>query len=223
MRIDLGLPVECADGPCGTLGDVVVNPVQGIGTHVVVEPHHDHHLARLVPIWAVDPQAGGMPVKLRCKRAELERYPDVEEIDLVTLDEWPPLQDEQWEVGVSRVLALPFYDSAGLDAGLYGAMPWSEGAYLSYDRIPAGEVELRARSPVAAVDGGTIGHVNGFVLDGDGRITHLVVERGRLWRRRQVTIPVGAVKHLRTDRVELELTGDEVAGLPSVPVHRHSP
>lgn len=192
-RIELGLAVECVDGPCGTVGDVVVDPVRRAVTLVVVEPHHDHHLARLGPIRAFDTRAGGTPVELRCTRAELERYPHVEEIDFVTLDEWPPLQDGHWEVGVSRVLALPFYDSAAVDAGLNAVMPWSEGAYLSYDRIPAGEVELRRRSPVAAVAGTTLGHVDGFVVDSEGSITHLLLERGHLWWRRQVPIPVGAV------------------------------
>ncbi len=59
-------------------------------------------------------------------------------------------------------------------------MPWSEGAYLSYDRILAGDVELRRRSPVATVDGRTLGDVDGFVVDASGRITHLLLERGHL-------------------------------------------
>jgi hypothetical protein len=100
-------------------------------------------------------------------------------------------------------------------------MPYSDGAYVTYDRIPLGEVELRRGSPVQAAGGKTVGRVGGAVLDGDGRISHLVLQRGHLWGRRELTIPVSAVKRLRTDEVDLQLTADDVAALPSVRLLRH--
>jgi sporulation protein YlmC with PRC-barrel domain len=216
----MGLDVECSDGVCGTVGDVVVSPRRRVVTHLVVEPDGNHDLARLVPIDAFDPGASATAVSLRCRRAELWRYPVVEESAYVTLGEWPVLRDAEWEVGVFKVLALPFDETFGLYESAR-AVPGSEGAYMAYDRIPAGDVELRRRSTVEASDGRTIGHVDGVIVGDDGRITHLVLERGHLWGRRDVTIPVAAVKQLRTDEVELGLTAEEVADLPSVPVHRH--
>jgi hypothetical protein len=45
-------------------------------------------------------------------------------------------------------------------------------------------------------------HVLGRV-DADSIITHLVLRRGPLWRRREVTIPIGSVSKLATDSVTL--------------------
>jgi hypothetical protein len=59
-----------------------------------------------------------------------------------------------------------------------------------------------------------LGHVDGFRVDGDDQITHVVLERGHLWGRREVTIPIGAVTRVNTDSVTVRLTKDEVAALP---------
>jgi hypothetical protein len=91
---------------------------------------------------------------------------------------------------------------------------------MTYDRIPAGEVELRRASAVAAVDGRLLGHLDGFVVEGDGHITDLVLERGHLWGRSRLTVPMAAVGQLRTDEVALELTRAAVASLEWAPVRR---
>jgi hypothetical protein len=36
VRIELGLTIECTDGPAGTLRDVVIDPVHRRLTHLVV-------------------------------------------------------------------------------------------------------------------------------------------------------------------------------------------
>ena len=60
----------------------------------------------------------------------------------------------------------------------------------------------------------------GSSSDDDDAITHFVLERGHLWGRREVTIPINAVAQVFTDAVTLTLTKDEVGELPSVRVHR---
>jgi hypothetical protein len=62
--------------------------------------------------------------------------------------------------------------------------------------------------------------VDGFLVDRDEHITHLVLERGHLWGRRDVTIPIGAVAKVETDDVTLSLTKDWVGSLPEVAVRR---
>jgi uncharacterized protein YrrD len=91
---------------------------------------------------------------------------------------------------------------------------------MAYDRVPKGEVEIRRASAVASVDGHDLGQVDGFVVDAEGQITHVVLERGHLWGRREVTIPIGAVATVATDAVTLSLSKEEVGSLPSVRVHR---
>jgi hypothetical protein len=90
---------------------------------------------------------------------------------------------------------------------------------LRYDRIPIGEVEIRRASSVTSADGHHLGHVDGFILDGE-QITHLVLEHGHLWGRREVVIPALAVARVETDEVVLTLSKDAVGALPSARVHR---
>jgi hypothetical protein len=91
---------------------------------------------------------------------------------------------------------------------------------MTYDRIPKGEVEIRRASEVRSRDGQRLGRVDGFLVDGDDQITHVVLERGHLWGRRDVTIPIGSATQVEMDSVTVSLTKDEVAALRAVPVHR---
>ena len=50
MRLQLGTQVCCTDEDFGELADIVIDPIERTVTHLVVQPHRQHHLARLVPI-----------------------------------------------------------------------------------------------------------------------------------------------------------------------------
>jgi hypothetical protein len=222
MRMELGLPVECSDGRGGRVRDLVVDPARRRLTHIVVERHA--HLSRLVPIEDVERTSAddGEALRLDCTVAEIERrYPEVEETALVRIGEWPTLDEDDWEVGVSTVLSAPFFDSDGFELTTTAAPAADDRLLMAYDRIPAHEVEMRRGSVVEAADETFLGHVDSFVVDDDGRITHLVLERGHLWRRRDVTIPITAVARLSTDKVRLSLSPDEVAALPAARGHGH--
>ena len=91
----------------------------------------------------------------------------------------------------------------------------------SFDRVPKGEVEVRRASVVISTDGHLLGEVDGFVVGADEHITHFVLERGHLWGRKEVTIPIGAVARVESDAVHVALSKDEVGALPAVRVGRH--
>ena len=91
---------------------------------------------------------------------------------------------------------------------------------VSYDRVPKGEVELRRKSAVISADGHGVGHVDGLVIDdAGGQLTHVVLEHGHLWGKREVTIPIADVEAVRTDEVVLGLTKDQVGALEHVKAH----
>jgi sporulation protein YlmC with PRC-barrel domain len=117
-----------------------------------------------------------------------------------------PAEDPDWEIGVSTVLAVPGYPSAGLDA----EMPFDDHVELAYDRVPRGTVELARDASVLDAEGRRLGRVEGFTTGQAGAITHLVVEHGHLWRRRDVTIPVDAIATVGNDVVTLRLSAAEV-------------
>ena len=215
MRLELDRPVLCEDDEVGKLADLVVDPVAKRVTHLVVKPKHGAGASHLVPIELVEAseQVGG--IALTCTRAELDDLPPVEEFTYLRLGD-AATNDPDWDVGVSDVLALPYYDSTGL-AGPVDAVG---DMGVVYDRVPKGEVEVRRASRVMASDGDYIGDVDGFLVDDGDHITHFVLERGHLWGRREVTVPIGAVESVQSDVVTLKLSKDEVGDLPSHKVHR---
>jgi hypothetical protein len=163
--------------------------------------------ARLVPIELAERTAGGA-IALRAAAEEVRGFPPVRELAYVRFDGFP-VDDPDWDVGVEEVLALPYYPQ-------YDLQPETVDYAARHDRIPKGEVEIRRASDVESADRHRLGNVAGFLVD-DGRlITHLVLERGRRWERRDVAIPLGAIARVETDAVTLSLMRDEVEALPSV-------
>lgn len=217
MRLEFGCPVRCTDDLFGELADVVIDPTRRCVTHLVVEPHHRHCRARLVPIELASPGDGsGQIIALRCTTDEARRFPPAEEFAYLRFGQFP-VADPDWDIGTQDVLVHPYYDSPG-----FGNNPidFDPHVAITYDRIPKGEIEIRRASDVLSIDGHRLGHVDGFLVDGDDAITHLVLERGHLFGRHEVTIPIGAVSRVETDSVTLDLTRDDVAGLPAVTVRR---
>lgn len=216
MKLELKSPVSCLDGPFGELADVVIDPNRRRITHLVVEPHRHHGLACLVPIELVAPDDGrGTAVSLSCTVDDALRLEHVQEFAYLRFGE-SPANDPDWDVGIQNVLTLPYHNAA------FGQEPieFDSNMSLTYDRIPKGEIELRQASEVMSCDGHRLGHVDGFLVDGDDQITHVVLERGHLWGRRVVAVPIGSVSRVLTDSVELRLTKDELGALPATGVHR---
>jgi hypothetical protein len=81
-------------------------------------------------------------------------------------------------------------------------------------------VEIRRSSVVSTADEDAVGHVDGFLVDDSDCITHIVLARGHLWKKREVTIPLSAIDKVETDLVTLKLTKQELGELPAVKVRR---
>jgi hypothetical protein len=215
MRLELGSRVTCADAAFGQLADVVIDPTSRRVTHLVIEPDRAEWLARLVPIELADPRKSeAEAVTLRATLEEVRQLTPARNVAYPRLDEFP-VEDPDWDVGIQDVLALPYYT--------YDLEPAPVALALGYDRIPKNEIEIRRASNVESADGHHLGYVDGFLVDRDDYITHLVLERGPLWGRREVTIPIGAVAGVETDSVRLGLTKDQVSSLPELPVRRWQP
>jgi len=213
-RLDLGSPVHCSDAQFGELADVVIDPTTRCVTHLVVQPHNRAEDARIVPVGWATSEGSGTAIGLSATVAEVHRLDPLHETAYLRLGEFP-VADPDWDVGVEDMLGLPYFQ--GIEAQPIEADPH---VMVGYDRIPKGDVEIRRTSAVTAADGTDLGHVDGFVVDGDGHISHVVLERGHLWGRREVTIPIGAVGRVENDVVVLRLTAGEVGALPSHPVRR---
>lgn len=210
-RFEIGATVRCSDGVCGKLLSAVVDPVARVATHIVVEPEHRWGLGRLIPLDQVAGTNGD--VQLRCTLAEFERYESAEETEFLTE------AGAEWGYQ-GQVLTWPYY---GLGLGRLGGLDDYGGNApqpIVYDKLPVGEVAVRRGQPVEATDG-RIGKVQGLVIDpSDGHVTHVLLQEGHLWGRREVTLPISAVASVGAgdEGVRLNLSKDDVDQLPQVDV-----
>lgn len=210
-RLELGTTVYCTDGELGELADVVVAPQTMRVVDLVVRPRHLGGPARLVPIEAAEGSSWNERIQLGCSKEEAGRFPAIQAAAVMTMGE-VPTGDSEWDVGVQDVVATPAGSSMDMAPGAGGLDQLME---VTYDRIPRGKAELRHRSSVVSSDGHIVGRIDAFVVDGD-EITHLILERGHLWGKRDVTIPIASLASVKTDEVVLGISQDEVGSLPSV-------
>jgi sporulation protein YlmC with PRC-barrel domain len=204
----IGAGVSCADGACGEVTRVVINPVTRKLTHLVVEPAGRRGLGRLVPLGLAD--ATGREIQLRCTIAEFEKLDPAEETQFV------PGTKGYAAYGPEQVLSWP-WSSLGETATVEGDSVGGISETVTYDTVPLGEVAVRRGDRVQATDG-EIGHVEGLVIDPrNHHVTHVLLQEGHLWGRKEVAIPISAVTRA-DDRIRLNLTKDEVRDLPPVDI-----
>ena len=76
---------------------------------------------------------------------------------------------------------------------------------------------IRRGDPVHATDG-DIGRVQGLVMNPrDHRVTHVLLQEGHLWGRKEVAIPVRAVTTV-DDGIRLNISKRDVEDLPAVDI-----
>jgi sporulation protein YlmC with PRC-barrel domain len=200
----IGADVSCTDGVCGEVSRVVVDPVARAVTHLAVEPKGRQGLGRLVPLDLADAADG--EIRLRCSLAEFEKLDAAEETQFV------PGTRGYEAYGPGQVLSWPY---ASLGAG--GDMVTGVSETVTYDTVPVGEVAVRRGDRVHATDG-EIGQVEGLVIDPrNHHVTHVLLQEGHLWGRKDVAIPISAVTGVE-DGIRLNITKDRVRDLPPVDV-----
>jgi len=214
-QFTIGSDVSCSDGNCGELRRVIVDPIARALTHLVVEEKHRQGTGHLVPIDLV--ASSGTEIHLRCTRAQFETLENAEETQFL------PGAPGQWGYGQDQMLSQPYYMMGGTgmmgsvgSGGMGGRGMGGMGPQpITSDRVPAGEVEVRRGEHVHATDG-PIGKVQGLVVDpADHHVTHVLLDEGHLWGKKQVAIPIGVVTGV-SDGVQVNLTKDEVRDLPPV-------
>jgi sporulation protein YlmC with PRC-barrel domain len=202
----IGAEVRCTDGVCGEVRRVIVDPVARAVTHLVVQPKDRLDLDRLVPLDLVDAADG--QIRLRCSQAEFDRLKAAEETQFIP--------GELAGYGPDQVLSWPYY---GLGPGMAGFGPDIISPGVTYDTVPLGEVDVRRGEAVHATDG-SIGRVQGLVIDRDsGHVTHVLLQEGHLWGKKEVAIPIRAVARVDAEEgIDLNITKRQVLELPPVDI-----
>jgi uncharacterized protein YrrD len=187
---------SCSDGFVGEVIRVIIDPRSNTITHLVIEPKHRHERGRLVPFDLVTSMPGD-DITLRCTLAEFDRLDHAEETENI-----PDLMN---------VTGMPTMGVHGMGVA---ADPRHHETAVQ-DNIPMGEAEVGHGDPVYAVDG-EIGRVHGFLVSpGDHQVTHVLLEEGHLWGRKEVAIPMNAIKGFDAG-IRLNITRKQVEGLPAV-------
>jgi sporulation protein YlmC with PRC-barrel domain len=211
-QFTIGAEAICTDGVAGEVRQVVIDPVARVVTHLVVEPKHRSGLGRLVPLDLVDATTGD--IRLRCTTAEFEQLDHAEETQFLTggiggYGGYAP----------GQTLAWPYYGLAGGMLGdvIGGGVGIGNAALpVVHDTLPLGEVAVQRGDQVHATDG-DIGQVQGLVIDPRNRhVTHVLLQEGHLWGRKEVAIPISAVAGVDEHGIKLKMTKDDVADLPPV-------
>jgi sporulation protein YlmC with PRC-barrel domain len=217
----IGAQVTCRDGICGELDRVVVDPVAKALTHLAVDPKHRGLIGRLVPVELVEEAPATGEIRLRCSLAEFEQLDPAEEGRFLLGTRAHAGYNER------QLLHLPYYPlGMGLGAGTVGVPgPGRLGGLgvppapksVMYDMVPLDEVEVHRGARVHATDG-DIGRVQGLVIEpASHHVTHVLLQEGHLWGRKEVAIPITAVTWVE-DSIELNLSKQQVENLPSVDI-----
>jgi sporulation protein YlmC with PRC-barrel domain len=211
----IGAEVSCTDAVCGEVSRVVVDPVAKALTHLVVDPKHGGGTARLVPLNLVDSTTD--EVRLHCSSAEFDKLDPAEETRFI--------QGSNAGYEQGQVLSWPYYGigmggigmggmgMGGMGMGGMGNLPQT----ITTDTVPLGEVDVRRGDEVHATDG-DIGKVQGLVINpSDHHVTHVLLQEGHVWGRKEVAIPISAVTRVDTG-IQLNITKQQVQDLPPVDI-----
>ncbi|HEY6836020.1 MAG TPA: hypothetical protein VI142_06050 [Gaiellaceae bacterium] len=212
MRLELGTRVRLEDGATRELADIVIDAAKTGVTHVVVQAAGDPDSARLVPLSLANRAAEGQELSLRLTAEALDQLDRVHEHAYLHVGEKAE-EEPGWDIGVEDMQPVP-QPTAPAAFPDYGSGPLQDVA-VTYDRVPKGEIELRHASDVYSSEGHHLGHVDGVLLDDGDAVTHLLLERGHMWWKREITIPASAISKLETDMVTLGATKKEVGTFPS--------
>jgi sporulation protein YlmC with PRC-barrel domain len=212
----IGADARCSDGPCGQVSRIIVNPVTREVTHLVVDQKHRNDPERFVPVDLVDATTGQL--RLRCSLAEFQALRPAQETEVVPdLDPTghqhsPPRSVNFLPMSPGALLPMP----SGTLRGDRGRGRPKAPEEVTVDSVPSGEVDMRRELTVCASDG-EIGQVQGLVVEPGGHhITHVLLQERHMLGRKEVAVPIGAVKKIGTLLVHLSLTKQQVKDLPSV-------
>jgi sporulation protein YlmC with PRC-barrel domain len=209
-ELRIGAEASCTDGVCGEVSRMIIDPDTQAVTHLVIDPKHQGERGRLVPLDLVDTSAGR--IRLRCTLAEFGQLEPAEETRLAEGYEYggdygPPASVHGYG-GTSGAIVGGAAGNMGVSMGV----PHSPRTFVQ-DVVPLGEAEVGHGEPVHALDG-EIGKVHGFLVDpGDHRVTHVLLQEGHLWGRKEVAIPASAVTRV-DEGIRLNLTKQQVEDLP---------
>jgi sporulation protein YlmC with PRC-barrel domain len=197
-ELQLDAKVICSDGECGKSTAVVVNPVSKEVTHLVVAHEYGDYMVPLSYVTESDHEH----ITLNCTSQELAKFPPFEDVEFVGDPDAPFMLYDEW--------AAPYVTTYPM-----------ESEFMEKELVPPGELAVRRGDPVYATDG-HVGEVGEFVVDSEsGHISHVVLKKGHLWGKREVTLGMSLIDKVEEGGVYLNIDKKGVEALPAVKIKRH--
>lgn len=212
-NIPLNVKVVCSDGDFGRSSHVIINPLKEAITHIVVQSDRlQGSRQRLVPFHQIL-ETTHKSIWLKCTMKELAAMEKFTQTHFLNSDEAEyaafSLSDNYISDEINLHSIFPYVDS---EADFYSVA-------VEDECIPNGEIAVHRSANIMATDG-SVGRIERFIVDPQGRITNLVVREGYLWDKKELTLPLSAVDRLDEYIVELSLDKKTVKSLPAIAVKR---
>jgi sporulation protein YlmC with PRC-barrel domain len=205
----MGARVVCSDGFCGEVRRTILDPAARTVTHLVVGHGHSTSEERLVPIDMAEEVDG--EIRLSCTLAQFGQLEPAEEVRLAEGVDYDGGYGSGAVQGYGNVGGMGVGGSSsgmGIGMGMGHRQP-----LLVEHSVPMGETEVERHEGVHATDG-EIGKVEGFVVDrASHQVTHILLQEGHLWGRKEVAIPISAVDSVEAG-IRLSITKKQVEALP---------
>jgi hypothetical protein len=215
MNIPLHTLVWCTDGGFGHTTCLIVNPVNDVTTHFVVNDRRIFGHEHIVPISFISKTTQDTII-VNCDRAALVHLPIFNGYEFDRLDDIIPYREDH----VYWPIVLPD-DSARESLPNFPRQP---------EQVPIETLNIRRNMSVFVTaenddgertDRAYFGQVRSFLANAHtGHITHLIVFKNRLWGSSSVTIPIASLCKVAADEILLNLTEQEVEALPSIQVKK---
>ena len=214
--IPLNVKVNCLDGNCGRSSHVIIDPSNQSVTYLVVQNNNFLDSSMRLVTWDKIVATTHKSIQLNCTLRELAAMEKFTKIHYLDRDS---AEYSAFSLPATEIFDEldPYFMMPDVYADSICAIPVVE------ECIPAGEIAVRCKADVEAIDG-HVGRLDELVIDPhDGHITGLVVRKGHFWQRKELTLPVKAIAQIDEYVVRLNLDRKTVESLPAVPIKSFKP
>ena len=139
----IGATISGDNGPCGTIGRVVIDPINEAVTHVVANSPHQHGSPRLVPVTLLSPyceSADGL--QFHGTIADFYRLTIAEETHLMSPP--PGFRDDD------QAMLRPYFAEQDANPGVGGAVRRKgDGVHLNLSRQQVKDLATTVNQPAA--------------------------------------------------------------------------
>lgn len=197
--IPIKAKVECTDGPGGKSTHLIIDPDNGKLTHFVVKNKElPNSPDRRVPVEDIANTTDSV-IHLNLTHSELVALP-------------PFTTTYYKQIGTSDNY-VEEYDP------LFVPQFPEDTVKVAEEHVPEGEIALSRGLTVRTKELKKVGVIDGLIMDPNSNvITHLLMQKGHLWGKKDIALPVATIGSVDADTVYLKLDEAAVKALPTEPV-----